>query len=106
MRYIGMIILSFKDADTRKLAHGDLVRRFVNLESVARRKLRQIEIANVLEDLRIPSGNHLEQLKGDRNGKTVSGLMISFASVFIGLLQGRNMSKLSIITRGPLLWSN
>jgi proteic killer suppression protein len=69
MRYDVMMILSFKDADTRKLAHGDRVRRFVNLESVARRKLRQIEIANVLEDLRIPPGNHLEQLKGDRNGQ-------------------------------------
>jgi len=69
MRNDVMMILSFKDADTRKLAHGDRVRRFVNLESVARRKLRQIEIANVLEDLRIPPGNHLEQLKGDRNGQ-------------------------------------
>jgi proteic killer suppression protein len=69
MRYNEGMILSFKDADTRKLAHGDRVRRFVNLESVARRKLRQIEIANVLEDLRIPPGNHLEQLKGDRNGQ-------------------------------------
>ena len=48
MRYNEWKILSFKDADTRKLAHGDRVRRFVNLESVARRKLRQIEIANVL----------------------------------------------------------
>jgi proteic killer suppression protein len=69
MRYEVMIILSFKDADTRKLAHGDRVRRFVNLESVARRKLRQIEIASVLEDLRIAPGKHLEQLKGDRNGQ-------------------------------------
>jgi toxin HigB-1 len=38
----------------------------VNIESVARRKLRQLEIANRLEDLMVPPGNRLEALKGDR----------------------------------------
>jgi proteic killer suppression protein len=36
---------------------------------VARRKLRQLQIANRLEDLRIPPGNRLEALKGDRVGQ-------------------------------------
>jgi proteic killer suppression protein len=35
---------------------------------VARRKLRQLEIAGDLQDLRIPPGNHLEKLSGDREG--------------------------------------
>jgi toxin HigB-1 len=34
-------------------------------EKIARRKLRQLEIANRLDDLRVPPGNHLEALKGD-----------------------------------------
>ncbi len=63
------MIVSFKDADTAKLAGSTRVRRFVNIESVARRKLRQLEIAGVLDDLRVPPGNRLEALKGDRSGQ-------------------------------------
>jgi proteic killer suppression protein len=63
------VIVSFKDADTERLARGARVRRFVNIESVARRKLRQLEIAGVLDDLRVPPGNRLEALKGDRAGQ-------------------------------------
>lgn len=63
------MIASFKDADTERLAGGRRVKRFVSIESVARRKLRQLEIAGRLEDLRIPPGNRLEALKGDRAGQ-------------------------------------
>ena len=45
------------------------VRRFANIAAVARRKLRQLEIAERLEDLRVPPGNRLEALKGDRSGQ-------------------------------------
>ena len=61
--------VSFKDADTKALAGGRRVRRFVNIEAVARRKLRQLQIAENLEDLRVPPGNRLEALKGDRAGQ-------------------------------------
>ena len=63
------MIVSFRCADTEALAHGQRVRRFRNIESVARRKLRQLEIAMRLEDLRVPPGNRLESLKGDRAGQ-------------------------------------
>jgi len=63
------MIVSFKDADTEKLAGGRRVRRFVNIEAVARRKLRQLQIAGRLDDLRVPPGNRLEALKGDRGGQ-------------------------------------
>jgi proteic killer suppression protein len=39
------------------------------MEKVARRKLRQLHIAGSLEDLRIPPGNRLESLRGDRKGQ-------------------------------------
>lgn len=68
-RYAFGMIVSFKDTDTQKLAGGRRVRRFANIEAVARRKLRQLEIAGQLEDLRIPPGNRLEALKGDRAGQ-------------------------------------
>jgi len=63
------MIVSFKSADTEALANGRQVKRFVKIESVARRKLRQLQIAGRLEDLRVPPGNRLEALKGDRAGQ-------------------------------------
>lgn len=41
----------------------------MNIAAVARRKLRQLEIADRLDDLRVPPGNRLESLKGDRSGQ-------------------------------------
>ena len=63
------MIVSFTDVDTERLAHGHQVKRFVNIEPVARRKLRQLEIAGVLDDLRVPPGNRPESLRGDRSGQ-------------------------------------
>ena len=63
------MIISFKDAETESLARGQSVKRFVSIESVARRKLRQLEIAGRLDDLRVPPGNRLEALKDDRAGQ-------------------------------------
>lgn len=51
------------------MASGVRVRRFVNIETAARRKLRQLEIAGRLDDLKVPPGNRLEPLKGRRTGK-------------------------------------
>lgn len=63
------MIVSFKDSDTEKLACGTRVRRFAAFERSALRKIRQLEIALTLDDLRIPPGNRLEPLKGDRAGQ-------------------------------------
>ena len=63
------MIRSFKCEYTEALSKGHHVRQFLNIAKVARRKLRQLEIANRLDDLRVPPGNHLEALKGDRSGQ-------------------------------------
>ena len=63
------MIKTFKCADTQALSKGERVKRFVNIATVARRKLRQLEIAARLNDLRVPPGNRLETLKGDRAGQ-------------------------------------
>jgi proteic killer suppression protein len=63
------VIKTFKCADTQALSKGQRVRRFANIATVARRKLRQFEIADRLDDLRVPPGNRLEALKGDRVGQ-------------------------------------
>ena len=64
-----MVIVSFADKETEHLASGRRVRRLASVESFARRKLRQLEIAGRLDDLRVPPGNRLEALKGDRKGQ-------------------------------------
>lgn len=63
------MIRSFKCPDTAALSRGNRVKRFVNIEAVARRKLRQLDIASRLSDLKVPPGNRLEALKGKRSGK-------------------------------------
>ena len=63
------MIKSFRCAETEALAGGDRVKRFANIAAVARRKLRQLEIAGRLDDLRVPPGNRLETLKGNRAGQ-------------------------------------
>jgi len=63
------MIKSFRSADTEALSKGTRVRRFVNIEAIARRKLRQLDIAARLSDLKVPPGNRLTALKGDRVGQ-------------------------------------
>jgi proteic killer suppression protein len=63
------MVRSYRCKDTQALAAGQRVRRFVNIETVARRKLRQLQVAGRLEDLRIPPGNRLESLSADRAGQ-------------------------------------
>ena len=63
------MIVSFRCADTESLSGGLRVRRFRNVEAVARRKLLQLQIARQLSDLRVPPGNRLEALSGDRKGQ-------------------------------------
>jgi len=64
-----MAIRSFKCLDTRNLFAGRRIRRFVGIESVAMRKLAMLNRARTLDDLRVPPGNRLEALKGDRAGQ-------------------------------------
>ena len=63
------MIKSFACADTDALSKGERVRRFLSIAAVAQRKLRQLQIAGRLNDLRIPPGNRLESLVGDRKGQ-------------------------------------
>ena len=69
MALLYAMIRSFKCSDTESLSKGVRARRFVNITVVARRKLRQLEIAARVDDLRVPPGNRLEALKGKRSGQ-------------------------------------
>ena len=63
------MIRSFRDRDAERLFHDEDVRRFRSIERVARRKLLLLNAAKRLEELRLPPGNRLEALKGDRSGQ-------------------------------------
>ena len=63
------MIHSFNDPDTEALFFSRAVSRFRNIERVARRKLLQLHAATDLTSLRIPPGNQLEALKGNRRGQ-------------------------------------
>lgn len=64
-----MPIQSFRCADTAALYRGVRVTRWVNIERAALRKLTQLAVSSRLEDLRVPPGNRLELLRGDRAGR-------------------------------------
>ena len=66
LRYYFVMIISFRCSETEALANGRRIARFSHIESVAPCKLRQLQIAGRLADLRVPPGNRLEKLKGDR----------------------------------------
>ena len=63
------MIRSFADADTERLFRDEDVRRFRAIERPARRKLLLLNAATSLDDLRVPPGNRLEALAGDRAGQ-------------------------------------
>jgi len=64
------MIVSFRDAETEQVWHGVFSRRLPrDMQGVALRKLRMLNNAASLGDLKAPPSNHLEALKGDRSGQ-------------------------------------
>jgi proteic killer suppression protein len=63
------VIKSFRDRYTERLFNDVAVRRFGAIERIVRRKLQLLDAATKLEELRVPPGNRLEALRGDRAGQ-------------------------------------
>ncbi len=63
------MIKSFKCKDTEKLFNDRDVKKFRNISRKARIKLETINATVSLESLKVPPGNRLEALKGDRKGQ-------------------------------------
>ena len=63
------VIRSFRSSDSERLFHDQDVARFRGISRSARRKLLILHRAVSLQDLRVPPGNRLEELKGRRKGQ-------------------------------------
>jgi proteic killer suppression protein len=64
------VIRSFADREAEKMWRGERSRRLpADIQQTARRKLRMLNAAAGLDDLRIPPANRLEALKGERKGQ-------------------------------------
>jgi proteic killer suppression protein len=64
------MIGSFRDAETAAIWSGRRSRRLPSdIQASALRKLRLLNNAKQLDDLRVPPGNRLEALKGNRVGQ-------------------------------------
>ena len=64
------MISSFSCKETKRIFDGSLSLKFPqDIQQRARRKLRMLNNAKVMDDLRIPPSNHLEKLIGDRLGQ-------------------------------------
>jgi proteic killer suppression protein len=64
------VIQSFADGDSERVWRRQRVQRFgADLQRMANRKLLMLDAAETLADLRVPPGNRLELLRGDRAGQ-------------------------------------
>lgn len=69
-RYYKPMIKTFANKETAAAFQGLPVKRFpADIRVRMRSKLQQLHVSSLLEDLRIPPGNRLESLKGDRLGQ-------------------------------------
>ena len=67
---VSVMIRSFADKLTAAVFAGYRVNAFSpHVQDAARRKLKAIDAAKVIDDLRVPPGNRLEKLSGDRKGQ-------------------------------------
>jgi toxin HigB-1 len=64
------VVRSFADRDTERVFNRDRCRKLpAEVQRAALRKLLLLDAAESLEDLRVPPGNRLERLRGDREGQ-------------------------------------
>ena len=70
MRYSFNMIKSFRSRETEKIWNGIRSKRLPqSIQQIARRKLRMLNNARSINDLRVPPANRLEALRGNRKGQ-------------------------------------
>lgn len=83
------MIRSFRNKTTEAVFNGERPKGFpADLVKVARRKLRYLNAAGALGDLRSPPGNRLEVLAGDRQGQHSIRINDQFRVCFVWIAEG------------------
>jgi proteic killer suppression protein len=83
------VIKSFRDKTTEAVFNGETPKGFpADLVKVARRKLRYLNAAGQLSDLRAPPGNRLEALMGNRKGQHAIRINDQFRVCFVWTAEG------------------
>ncbi|MCC6780978.1 MAG: type II toxin-antitoxin system RelE/ParE family toxin [Hyphomicrobiales bacterium] len=83
------MIRSFRNKTTEAVFNGESPKGFpADLVKVARRKLRYLNAAGNLDDLRSPPGNRLEALVGDRQGRHSIRINDQFRLCFVWTEEG------------------
>ncbi len=89
-----MMVKSFADKRTAAIFAGYVVRGLpAQIQKRARAKILAVDAASQLDDLRIPPGNRLEALRGDRKGQMASASTTNGASVLHGAMARPGMSR-------------
>lgn len=79
-----MAIRTFADTETELVWRGMRSRKLpLGVQKVGRRKLRMLNNAQTLEDLRVPPNNKLEKLKGDRRGQHSIRINVQWRVCFV-----------------------
>ncbi|TSE27370.1 Toxin HigB-1 [Tepidimonas sediminis] len=90
------MIASFRDEAAEAVWQGRFTRKLPNqIQTVARRKLRMLDAAQCLDDLRIPPNNRLEALRGDRAGQHSIRINDQWRICFVW--DGRNAQDVEIV---------
>ena len=77
------MISTFKNKETKSIFDGKVSTRYpTDIQHIARRKLRMIAAAKNVNDLRIPPGNHLEELHGNLEGYYSIRINIQWRIIF------------------------
>src|ERR1700720_3516312 len=99
------MIQSFADPEAEIIWSGHRSRKLPSdIQNIALRKLRLLNQARVLGDLRVPPGNRLEALRANRQGQHSIRINDQWRFVSCGKKEGRLMSKSSTTTpKGGLL---
>lgn len=82
------MIVGFKNPETRDLFETGKSRHWANIAKVAKRKLDQLEASVHLTDLKVPPGNRLEALTGDRRGQHSIRINDQYRICFVWRMDG------------------
>ncbi|MCW7467865.1 type II toxin-antitoxin system RelE/ParE family toxin [Leptospira levettii] len=90
------MIIGFADKKTEKVWKGEFSKNLpTEVQNQGRKKLRMINNAHNIEDLKVPPGNKLEILKGDRKGQHSIRINDQWRICFIW--DGNNASLVEIV---------